>query len=215
MKLTDIIVQEEAPAGPIELSDLTKYFPNTYRKAIQTLIKSDRLVFNGEKLFKKDGDYGPALDQASANAEALLKDEDNTIDFRVEMDGSVADIDDGGEFSADYPIDDAEEVYIGYDPRRKKLIVGFDAWLDEDIFNQDWDEQFERIFGEEFDYDNPKHEAIFDDAWEKFKKGAFMGLVVEVDEDGNATFEDMPYEGGFYKGAYPSLKSRLVDLRLD
>jgi hypothetical protein len=217
MKLTDIIIREEAPAGqPIELKELTKYFPNTYEKAARTLAKSGRLMFGGEAVFTKSGEYGPALERAIAEAEALLKDESSTVNIRLELDGTVADIDEHGEYDVDYPVTEAQEVYVGYSARGNKLIIGFDAWLDEEIFNQDFDKQFEETFGLDFDMDDDGHEKIFNATREQFQKYSFMGLVVEVNEDFYATFEDMPYEGGFYRGAHPKLKSRrIIDLRLD
>jgi len=212
MKLSDIVIKEAAPEGDktYELKEVVKYFPNTLEKAVKTLAKSGRLTFSGELVFTKSGEYGPALKQAIAEAEALLNNEETTIDVRTELDGSVADIDDGGEFNDDYPVDEFQETFVGYAWKGDKLVIGFDAWLDEEIFNQDWDKHFEETFGEDFDMDNPKHEKIFNKAHKEFKDLAFLGLVVEVNEDFHATMEDLPFPDGFHKGAAREFKSRRI-----
>jgi hypothetical protein len=217
MKLHEI-AQEESPAGDkqIELQDLVKNFPNTYTKAVVTLAKSGRLTFGGKQVFTKSGEYGPALEQAVASAEALLKDKDTTVDVNIEMDGSVADIDEHAHHNADFPVDEFQEVYAGYSPRENKLVIGFDVWLDEEIFNQDWDKNFEDTFGEDFDHSNPAHEKIFNKAHKEFQKTSFMGIAVEVNESDVAKMDMSPFSGGFYQGAYPELRRlKLIDLRLD
>jgi len=212
MKLSDIVIQEAAPDEDktYDLKEVVKYFPNTMEKAVKTLAKSGRLTFGGAQVFTKSGDYGPALKQAIAEAEALLKDKDTTVDVRTELDGSVADIDDGGEFNDDYPVDDFQETFVGFSFKGDKLVIGFDAWLDEEIFNQDWDKHFEETFGEDFDMENPKHEKIFNKAHKEFKQTAFLGLLVEVNEDFHATMDDMPFTDGFHKGAAREFKSRRI-----
>ena len=219
MKLSDLVIQEEAPEGdkPIELEDLLKYFPNTYMKAVKTLANSGRLVWDGKQVFTKSGEYGPALKQAVAEAEQFLRDEDTTVDITVEMDGSVADIDDGGDFTSAYPLDDFQEVYVGYSTKGKHLLIGFDCWIDEEIFNQDWDTEFEKTFGEDFDGDDPKHAKIFSKAWKEFKENSFIGALVMVDQAGHCEL-DLTMPGGFYKGIYNNSifkHERAVDFRLD
>lgn len=214
MKLSDIVVKEAAPdavppGGTVELKDLVKNFPNTYKKAVVTLAKSGRLTYGGEPVFDKGGEYGPALDQAIASADELLEDEHTTTDLNIEMDGSVADIDDGGTFTADYPLGENQETFVGYSVSDNLLIIGYDVWLDEEIFNQDWDKEFERAFGMDFDHDDPDHAKIFDHAWKEFKTNSFMGAAVSVNARGSASLEQVAV-GGFHKGVLPQLMRQKV-----
>ena len=217
MKLSDIVIKEEAPEGdkPIDLNDLLEFFPNTYKKAVSTLAKSGRLTWGGKKVFTKDGDYGPALEQAVADAESFLKDE--KIEITLELDGAVADLDEHSDFTGEYELDEHQEVYVGFATRGEKLMIGFDVWLDEDNFNQDFDKEFETAFGEDYDGDNPDHEKIFNHTRDQFLKQSFVGVLVGVDQDGNCDIEHSA-PGGFYKGIYnDSIFKRLnaVDFRLD
>lgn len=201
MKLTDIVQEADQtlPADKqVELKELVKYFPNTYKKAVNTLAKAGRLTFGGEVVVK-DGDHGPALERAIAEAEEYLKADDFSIEVDVEMDGSVADIDDGGMLSYEATDNDYEFTYSGYSMRGDRLIIGFDAWLNEEEFSEKWDPQFEKVFGEDFDMDNPAHEKIFNHARKAYMTRSFLGVVVEVDDKFNVV-DTLPLADGFHKG---------------
>lgn len=221
MKLSDIVVQEAEGAQEdgklIELSELKEYFPNTYKKAVKSLAKSGRLVWNGAQVFTKSGDYGPALENAVAEAEQFLNDRDTTIDVTLELDGAVADIDEHSTFTSDYPVNENQEVYVGYDTRNNTMLVGFDVWLDEEIFNQDFDREFEETFGEDFNMGDADHEKIFNNVHTQFKEEAFHGVLVAVSVQGKLRM-DIALGRGFYKGIYNSKVrsfSDTADFRLD
>lgn len=216
MKLSDIVIQEETPTGdkPIELKEVTKYFPNTYQKAVRTLAKQGRLTFGGVLLFTKNGENGPAINKALAEAHTLITDKDgdhNKVQIRVEMNGSVANLDNGTDFDIDAKIDDVNQAYIGYAQKGDYLIIGYDAWISDNEFNEEWDKKFEETFGEDFDNENTQHEKILNAAWKQFRDTQmFFGIAVEVDTNFYATMEEMPGTGGFYKGLYPRLKDRRI-----
>lgn len=219
MKLTDIVQEADGERSwegkPLELKDLVKYFPNNYKRAVNTVAKAGRLTFGGMEVFEKGGNNGPALERAIAECEQFLKDKDNTVDVNIDMDGTVADIDEHGTVTGDYPLDQFNLVYTGYTVRGDNLVLGFDVWLDEEIFNQDWDEQFEKTFGEEFDMEDPKHEKIFKKAHKEWQSFSFMGVMLEVDEAFSVSMDSMPLPDGFHKGL-ERMRSRmgLIDFDL-
>ena len=207
MKLSDIVITEadelKATEGAklVELSDIVKYFPNTYQKAANALMNKGRLTFNGELLYK-DGDRTTFLDQAISHAENELKQEE--IEMSFEIDGTVGDIDDSGAMEYSAKVDSVELEYVGYDVVSNSLLIGFDVWISEDDFNNEWDKSFERIFGIEFDSEDENHSAIFDHVWDEYigrngKKGrTFFGAIVEVDTELNADPERI-FDGGLHK----------------
>lgn len=220
MKLTDIVVLEAAPLGddPVELKDVMEYFPSQYRKAMKAFAKNGRLRFGGDVLFATDGDNGPALLDAIKVAKRFLKDEP----FELEIDFNTENTDlsepHGGDrhpgFTLEAYAGESECVWVGYDVKADKLLLGFDAWINEDVFNDAWDEEFEQAFGEDFDMDNEDHEKVFAKAWKEFSnKQSMFGAVVEVNSGMHASMEDMPSEGGFYRGSFKNMdKTNIVEL---
>lgn len=209
MKLTDIVIQEEAPTGPVDIKDVAQYFPNTFDKAVKTLFKQGRLTFGGKKLSHDTISHleDLAVDHTKGQKIPLAldveghhggKDEDFSLDFEAE-------------------IDDANPVYVGFDKRSGKMLVGLDAWLDgETNFNDDFEKEFEKTHGEDYDHDNEEHRAIYDKAWKDMLKQQFIGVAVEVDEHGNVDAHGESMEGGFYQNQDDLLRgSNVVDLRLD
>ena len=221
MKLIEIVVQEaEAPTTgdkKYELKDVMEFFPNTFQKAMKTLCKAGRLTWNGDLVFTKSGDYGPALDKAVAAATSFMEDQNNTVEISFDIDGSVGGIDNGGDYHGEYSLDENQEVYVGYNTKSDKIIVGFDVWLYEEVFNQEFDKQFKKIFGMNFDNDNSDHEKIFNGVHDEWKKAAFQGVQVEVTSTGACEL-DIANEGGFYKGIFRNKsfsRKYIADFRLD
>jgi hypothetical protein len=208
MKLTDII-QEEAPTGPIEISDVAEFFPNTFDKAVKALYKQDRLTFGGKKLTQ----------DTISRLEQLAKDhvDGQTFPMTLDVDGHHGGKDEDFMIDIDTAIDDANPVYVGYDKRTDKMLVGLDAWLDgEDEFNDAFEEEFEKTHGEDYDHDNQEHQAIYNAAWKDFLKQQFVGCIVEIDGEGNVDARGEAMEGGFYNNQEELLRgSNVVDLRLD
>ena len=221
MKLSELKIFEAAeiaPAGPIELKDLIKYFPGNYAKAIQKMWGKDRLVYNGMKFFD-GGELGEVYDKALEAIEAWVKDEDN----KVPMSLSIPDGDELGmvEFEYDAAVDDVQEVYVGYRPESDELYIGVDAWLDENDFNESWDREFKKATGQEYDEEDEQHSALFHDAWKKYTSMGGYGILFHISFSPSGVCEanvELESQGGFYRGvrAMSPFKSLgLVDIRLD
>lgn len=157
-----------------ELANIVKYFPKTYLKIIHQLSgKPHKLKYQGLDLFDEDGD-GPALDGAVAEVKRQIAEGDCKVDINLPTPLE------GGDLEYDAPIKDVQHVWTAYEPRSNKLLLGFDAWIDEEDFNAAWDKHFEESTGEEFDYDNPEHEEIFSRVHRNYMKIGFYGLLYEV-----------------------------------
>ncbi len=218
MKLSEIKLLEaveSAPAGPIELKDLIKYFPGTYAKAIAKMWGKDRLVYKGMKFFDKGG-LGEAYDKANDAIEAWIKDEDNKVEVALPVNVGIMD-----EFIYEASIDDVQEVYVGYRPDGDELYVGVDAWLDENDFNENWDREFKKASGETYDEENEEHSDAFHTAWKEYTSMGGYGILFHISFSPSGQAEatvELESQGGFYRGvrAMSPFKSLgLVDIRLD
>jgi len=206
MKLEDICINEEdgkltaladaAEQHHPDIKDVVKNFPNTYKKAIHVLLAKSRLMYNGKAIY--DGSHnGEAIEDAYAAAKEAVKGQ--TVEVDVDMDGSHADMDDATSYTIEAEVDDAEPVWAGYSVKNGDLYVGLDAWLNENEFNEKWDHNFERTFGEDHDLDNPAHDKIFQAAWKTWiEHQHFQGVLVRVSGDHAEVVETRP--GGFHKG---------------
>lgn len=211
---------------PIELADIVKYFPKHHGKALEKLWGGNRLVWHGKRFFDDDG-LGAAYTEAVEAAKAYVEDGYNT-DVNLDIHGEV----DGKEFhdtmswDVEFDLDDGQECYLGYDPKKDALYIGFDVGTKngDDEFNQAFDKTFEDATGALYDEENPEHEQIFSAAWKKYNSSnyGFWGLLFEIniDSNGNMTaeeaFQSMP--GGFYKELFKIFKRShpsIIDLRLD
>jgi hypothetical protein len=219
--LTDPDMLFEADV-PLELKDVIQAFPKHHGKALSKLWGGKRLVWHGMRFFD-DNELGEAYDKAEKAAEEYIENGYNTdvhLDFNGTVDGE--DIDDTMTWDVQFSKDEKQECYLGYDPKRDVLIIGFDAWANEDEFNEAWDKAFEDAVGTEYDHENEEHEAMYKDVFDEYKNSAgFWGLCFEISfDDGNMTAEEAlpPMSNGFYKGSYPVLKRQnpgIVDLRMD
>lgn len=194
MLLQEINTQE---APHYELASIVKFFPNKYKAIIQHQVgKPHKLKYSGLDLFDESGD-GPALDAATSEVKRLIARGD------VEVDVSVpTPLGEPMEYSA--PIKDAQRVWTAFEPGTNSLLLGYDAWIDEEDFNTAWDKFFQEQTGEEFDYDNDEHEHIFSQVHRNYMKMGFYGLLFEV----IITYPDKEVEAelraigsnGFFKG---------------
>ena len=228
--LSALLAEAEAP---VELKAVIDAFPKHHEKALSKLWGGKRLVWHGMRFFS-DGELGEAYTKAEEAAEQYIADGYNTnVEMTVDTsdftpaDAGDEDDDDDNDISdievqwdVEFKEDDKQECYLGYDPKRDVLYIGFDAWSSEDDFNEAWDKAFEDATGEEYDGDNEEHQKLYDWAWEEYKSEGygFWGLVFEIDRDFNCEEALPPMAGGFYKGTYKLFKNNhpnVVDLRLD
>lgn len=206
MKISELLA--EATTRPLELKDIIKFFPNTYQKVIRAKLASDQITYHGHQLQHEDGDgdltFGPAYDNALAAAEEAMHENGGVT---VDVEADLSDVESHGDFhnySFETPIDEKSEVYVGYSPREDALYVGFDCWISENEFNENWDREFKEATGEDFDNDDPAHEAAFKKVWDHFKDRMMYGMLFEISEhDGQWEANEvycMP--GTFYQGVY-------------
>ncbi len=223
MLIKELVQLTEDVNSPLELTDLITNFPNKYKKAIADQWGKNRLSFKGLSFFGDNGIYDQ-LDRAVAKfAEA------NKFDgIEVEME-SVAEYD-GKTISIEYsdtsdPTKYGQECYMGYSPKKDVLISAYDTSLQEDAFNETFDDAWKSTFGrkEEFDFDNEEHEKVYNDLWDKFKN-ARVYVVFEVNVVGKTVKitkqVDLPYrlDKGFYSHGISLVKLQypdIIDLRLD
>jgi hypothetical protein len=215
---------------PVELKAVFDAFPKHHEKAFSKLWGGKRLVWHGERFFE-DGDLGAAYKKAEEAAVAYINDGYNT-DVNMEEDVSdIADMDDGdGQLDLHFDVEfgdqhggERQECYLGYDPHKDKLYIGFDAWVSEDEFNSMFDSAFEEATGQSYDSDNEEHHNVFNNMWQEYQNEGygFWGLVFEITNDhGEYTAEEATpaLPGGFYKGVRKLFKSQhpnVIDLRLD
>lgn len=208
MKLTDIVIQEEAPTGPVEIKDVAKFFPNTFDKAVKSLFKQGRLTFGGKKLDEHSIGHLDDLGVEHAMAQQ--------VPVHVEVQGHHGGYDEDTDVNYDSDVTDTNPVYVGYDKRGDKMIVGIDAWLDDNGFDDEFEKEFEQTYGEDYNNDNPDHHQIYEKAWKDLQDQMFVGLAVEVRPDGTVDAYGEPMAGGFYKNKDELLHgANVVDLRLD
>lgn len=202
MLLQEINTQE---APHYELASIVKFFPNKYKTIIhQQAGKPHKLKYQGLDLFDEDGD-GPALDGAVHEVKRQVSAGDIRMGYRLPTPL-------GASFEYEAPIREAQRVWTAYNPHNNTLLLGFDAWIDEEDFNTHWDKFFEEHTGEEFDYDNDEHERIFSQVHRNFMKIGFYGLLFEVTINHRLKVEAelLSYsDGGFFKGTLndPYVKS--------
>ena len=209
-----MLLQEINAEGenPFELANIVKLFPRTYLKIIRQLVgKPHKLKYQGLDLFDEDGE-GPGLHAATTEVKRHIAAGDCKVDIALpvpELHGFL-------EYEA--AIKDVQHVWTAYDLHNNKLLLGFDAWISEDDFNEQWDSFFEATTDEEFDYDNPEHEEIFSKVHQTYMKIGFYGLLYEVSMSPHMVVDaDLLFFGndGFFKGVLggPFLKSmRFVEL---
>lgn len=221
MKLSELATLREAANEPVEIAALAAGFPKAGPKAISQMLSKNRLLFNTRPF---EDVYSDAVEKAesvevSLNIEIPLTD----VDALEKLDAA-----DWDNFSADIEIDSAEEVYGGWSPKSPNcLYIGFDAWGNEDDFNEMFDRAFNRETGEHYDHEDPRHEAIFQPLYKKFSKMSKSAYLVKVTINAKGlptaaevviSPDDLTVPGIFYQAMYrdSSFKElNLIDLRLD
>ena len=182
-----------------ELRVLAKTFPNTWRKMVAHLVNKPRkLKFNGFDLYDETG-FGPAIDGLTH----AFKEEMKRGGVQVEVHISIL----GKQFGAQLPIRDANLVAVFYDVRHDHILLGYDAWVDEEKFGDLFDTFFEKETGEPFDYDNEDHRFAYDEAARDFNKMGVFGLLMSGNYDGMKPMVDIEIEAekGFFKGIEPMI----------
>ena len=213
MKLTDIVVLEAAPLGddPVDLKDVVKYFPSQHKKAIKAFARTGRLTFGGQKVFDEGGQNGDALDEAIQMAKRFLEHEPVEVSVMFDTEGTDLEMDrDMSHWEFDGKIHEAQPVWVGYNTKTDDLVLGFDVWLDEEVFNQEWDNKWDDAFDESFDMDNEEHEKVFNRAWKKYSQNQFFGAIVEVNSNMHASMNTEIMDGGFYRGPYKVMKKDAI-----
>lgn len=210
MKLTDIVVLEAAPLGddPVELKDVVKYFPSQHKKAIKAFAKTGRLTFGGQQVYDEGGAPGEGLDEAIHVAKRFLEHEKVEVTVMFDLAGTDLEMKsrDMSHWEFDAEVTDSTEVWVGYNTKTDDLLIGFDAWVGEDAFNEEWDQQWDKTFDEPFDMDNEEHEKVYDRAWKKYSQNVFYGAVVEINSNMHAGMDMDLMENGFFRGTYKLLK---------
>lgn len=182
-----------------EIRDVVEFFPKGKEKLLRKFWGFDGgLTYKGQLLFTK-GDLGPAYEGADKAAEKYINDPDK---FYVMVYNKL-----------EIPAHDAQECYLGYDPKDNSLWIGYDVWLDEETFNQEFDKAYPR---------EDVEGKVFKEAWEEFKN-AFTGVLLPLKSTDGKKFKVVASKtierpGGFYSGIYnrnDTKKLGLIDLRLD
>ena len=215
MKLQHLL-DESSQDKVLELRDVVKFFPNTYARVIRAKWGSKQLTYRGMPFFVPDEDTSTrtVYDEVDAAEEYIRA----NVSVPVSYTPSKNDLG-FEEMDADLNVADAREVYLGYDAQHNQLLIGFDLWLDEESFNQEFEKSFREQTGEEFDNDDPDHEAVFQSIWDQHKNAFAGGLFRLVPKGrGFEVEEEYVMGGGFYKGIYRQdffKRMDLIDLRLD
>lgn len=214
--LKELLALREAEV-PMELADIVKFFPNKHGEALQKLWGGKRLVWHGMRFFDEGG-MGAAYEKVEEAAKAYIDDGYHAeASLEVNLpDGESADV----EWNPKFESDEVQEVYLGYDPKRDTLIIGFDAWTSDEEFNNAFDKTWEDETGDDHDMDEPEHQDAYNAVWKEYNDMnlGFWGLCFEVGPDMEAGELFPPMAGGFYKETYPLLKRQMahvIDLRLD
>lgn len=219
MKLSDLVLLVEA-AEPVEIATLAANFPNTAAKAISQMLIKDRLLFNTRSF---NDVYVDAVDKAENTKQTVELDLDINAYKALEAIGA----DHWSSLNVEVEIDSAQEVYGGWSPTEPDcLYIGFDAWVNEEDFNEQFDKAFKKETGKSFDHDDESHSAIYSSIYESFRKNSTSSYLMKVKIGSNgvpikATTELAPGDAGngmFYKAIYKSQSLKdlhLIDLRLD
>jgi hypothetical protein len=185
------ISEAEVPGtGQVEITDLIKYFPNTHDKAIQKLWGGHRLSFNGRPFFGSSGNDDVESAMTHSIDQYISEDPGLVIPVGFEPVRFMND-DDSEEHWIDLNVEfrinknDKQQVYVGFDPKRNQLLVGFDVWFNEQDFNDAWDEAFQKETGIDFDVDNEEHMKAFQAAHDEFKKKTVGHVLFRLDDNGS------------------------------
>lgn len=183
----------------------------------------DRMVISHEKDHIADG---PVYDKILHAVDALIEEGYETevnqhIDANDLVQANLEDDEDNGghpysgdaEFTwnAIFKRDEMQFVYLGYDPIKDKMYAGFDAWISEDEFNNEFDPAFKEATGLDHDMDDEAHYEVFDRVWKDYQKQGYSmwGLVFEITPGGEYRAEEAfpPLPGGFFRGLKKEFKA--------
>lgn len=230
-----LALKEAAAAAPIELEKIGAMLKTKGPESIEFVKHltnkhwgSTRLTWHGDTFFSKD-DLGPAYQKTIDNAMDLVNDHPITISFDpVEFtikakDGQEEQVE--VEIEAESKIESAQECYLAYDPVTDALIVGFDAWLDTSVVEEDFDSQFEKQTGVEFDYEvyhndyNKFHQQLIKMNMTgvacviKYNHGAYTANFLFEPDAGSSFYSSR--NGNSVRNMVKAQFPKLVELRLD
>jgi hypothetical protein len=218
--------------GPVAVEDLAKFFPSKHSEAIQKLWGTHRLTYKGKQFFDKGSEYGPVYKGAIETGEHFAKEKEIEVNIDPtrcddhELRAIIQDAEDDGtdipEFEVKLKIEELQEVYLGFNPKKGDLYIGFDAWIDHNDLDHEIDEYMNGLDGD----DEELRDAIERAIMAEMKHHTMVGVLVELKStDGeNFTAGDVIIEpGGFYKGLHNTRmhggeafkRLGLIDLRLD
>lgn len=198
-----MLLQEIKNDDALELANIVRDFPKVYVKIIRQLAgKPHKLKYQGLDLFDEDG-VGPVLHDAIKEIRRRINvDRKYSVDVCIHapLGGRYQHLD---ELPFEATVADVQHVWTAYIPSKNSLLMGFDAWINEEDFNSEWDNYFQQRTGEPFDIDNETHEALFAIAHRNFINLGFFGLlfVVSVSAGGVLDINLLDScQNGFFKG---------------
>lgn len=209
--------KQEAPSGPIELKDIAKYFPKNAQKAVNKMIETDRLVYDGKNIMD---DLYSIIEKAAKKSIDRDLEADVSVHFSDEWEGEDDSV---VEFDIDevsVQISDTQEVYLGYYPKGDFFVMGFDAWMNEEDFWQKVESEAEK---QGVDVDSDQWQTAANKLWKKVRDDQGMHVRVEVEvTNGKAKVRNTDSGGGVWYGSkysgYGEVKKQypdLLDIRLD
>lgn len=208
---------QEAPSGPIELKDVAKYFPKNAQKAVNKMIETDRLVYDGANVM--DNVYDAVHKIAKREMNRDLKGT-VMINYSKEFKGKDDSVVEFDIDEVEVEISDTQDVYLGYNLKNDTFIMGFDAWLDEDDF---WKEVEREAEDQGVDTGTEEWDAAASELWKKIQNEKSLHVRVDVKiTNGRPDVKDVDVgQGLWYSGkhsGYGEVKKQypdLLDIRLD
>lgn len=212
MKLSEIALYEEAAKDPVELSAVVDAFPKNAQKAVTALQRADRLTIGGLP-------WVDALAKMDSTVQKVAKREgDLTLEpMSAEVKGEWHDVE-------ELEVDEMQEVYLGYNKRTKKFIVGYDCWIGQESAENAAEQAAIESIGKHGD--EKEIRKLSDEIFKAVPSMVGLDFEVSMDPKGKITYEGpahIPCTGGFYsfKGAGGTYKQfyktndDIIDIRLD
>lgn len=215
-------IAEAASTEPVDITALADRSPKYLEQYVHALSaqNENRLTYKGKSIF---GEIYNKLEEAG---QAFLKKEE--LEISVQIDSSVIEQIGGTDWdSYDYvaAVDDANEVYLGYSPSEDALYIGFDCWLSEDDFNDNWDKAFKDNVGVSYDDEDPLHEKLLSKTWKAYlnqkNNASYLlrysagNLSVEMSSEDSMVSKPSQLFYSIIYGSQRFKALKLVDLRLD
>lgn len=205
MNILDII-KEDAGARTYELTELISNFPKNHKLAIKKLWGSGRITYKGKSILSM-------YQQLEEAAVKMMKGTDTEYST-VEMDIQNSDAD-----PLQVIIGDHQECYLGYNVGDDLFYIGFDLWLNEQDFYDQFDKEYKKYYLKGKDYDsNPISTAAFDWYWKNHLAASGLYAVRTDGMSFTCVGGETRWPGLFYQKMYRQAwfkDYKLTDLRLD